>query len=34
MSEPMTCTGPRTYDGPFPLPPAQSTSLSMGTHGV
>ena len=30
----MTRTGPRTYDGPLPDPPAQSTSTgSFGTHG-
>lgn len=32
MSLPTTVTGPWTYDGPFPLPPAQSTSLSVGTQ--
>jgi len=32
MSFPMTRTGPFTYAGPSPLPPAQSTSLAIGTH--
>lgn len=33
MSLPMTVTGPPTYAGPLPLPPAQSTSDAIGTHG-
>jgi hypothetical protein len=28
----MTFTGPFTYAGPSPLPPAQSTSLAIGTQ--
>ena len=32
-SRPTTRTCPATYEGPFPLPRTQSTSLSMGTHG-
>src|SRR6266508_411664 len=31
-SVPTTSTGPLTYSGPLPLPPAQSTSLAMGTQ--
>src|SRR5690606_27110842 len=27
-----TYTGPRTYAGPLPLPPAQSTSEAIGTQ--
>jgi hypothetical protein len=29
---PTTRTGPRTYSGPSPLPPSQSTSLAIGTQ--
>ncbi len=32
MSSPTTVTGPETYSGPLPLPPAQSTSLATGTQ--
>ncbi len=32
-SSPSTRTGPDTYAGPLPPPPAQSTSLDTGTQG-
>ena len=33
MSAPTTYTGPETYAGPLPEPPAQSTSDAIGTQG-